>query len=145
MTKQYVLSILGAVLCGLVLSQQFHVIPSGSGGLDPCKYFENVTDIQSLNHHEFVAFEQCLYYFLANKAQQSSTKLGSVHPIATLPPTYGSSDQKSVKVRVGQITLQHFQLVRSNSDQIVNGVYRTNFLKISISWAIWRCNGMTIV
>jgi hypothetical protein len=117
MTRHYLnaLSIFGVVLCGLALSQQFHVIPSGSGGLDPCKYFENVTDIQSLNHHEFVAFEQCLYYFLANKAQQSSTKLGSVHPIATLPPTYGSSDQKSVKVRVGQITLQHFQLVDSIS------------------------------
>lgn len=40
-----VLSVIGLLICGLAIAQQFHVIPAGSGpgGLDPCKYFENVT------------------------------------------------------------------------------------------------------
>jgi hypothetical protein len=91
--------------------------------LDPCRYFENVSDVQQLNHHEYVAFEQCLYYFLANRAQhQAANAFGAIHPIATLPPAYGGNkggagnsgggpQQKEIRVRVGQITLQHFQLV----------------------------------
>lgn len=66
-----------------------------------------------------MAFEQCLYYFLANRAQhQAASAFGAVHPIATLPPNFAvTGAQKGavgsqVKVRVGQITLQHFQLVK---------------------------------
>lgn len=78
-----------------------------------------ITSLLPLNSVFTVSFKNFNYLhvlklldFLANKAQQSSSKFGSVHPIATLPPVYGSqSDQKTVKVRVGQITLQHFQLV----------------------------------
>lgn len=131
------LSVFASVFLEYACAQQFQVSPASPNNLDPCKYFENVTgkwnwasvhatlspaisDIQQLNHHEFVAFEQCLYYFLANRAQHQSMKFNAVHPIATLPPIYGGgNEQKSIKVRAGQITLQHFQLVsRHGSGQI---------------------------
>ncbi|KAI6192167.1 Neur-chan-LBD domain-containing protein [Aphelenchoides bicaudatus] len=128
--------VVALIICGFatVCAQQFHAIPSGATSLDPCKYFDNVTDVQSLNHHEFVAFEQCLYYFLANKAQQSSSKFGSVHPIATLPPVGGQTDQKTVKVRVGQITLQHFQLNEFLKDLNIVGYMEMQWNDERLSW-----------
>lgn len=71
--------------------------------------FDRITSLKM-----YLAYEQCLYYFLANKAQHNSVKFGTIHPIATLPPTYGEDAQKSIKVQIGQITLQHFQLVIKN-------------------------------
>lgn len=63
-----------------------------------------------MSSHEYVAYEQCLYYYLSNKAQHTSIKFGTVHPLATLPPSYADEARKSVKVQIGQVTLQHFQL-----------------------------------
>ncbi|CAD5231049.1 unnamed protein product [Bursaphelenchus okinawaensis] len=138
---------LSAVLLPLFLAQQFHISGPGSvGSLDPCKYFENVTDVQQLNHHEFVAFEQCLYYFLANKAQQGSAKFGSVHPIATLPPVYGSTDQKNVKVKVGQITLQHFQLNEFVKDLNIMGYMEMQWDDQRLAWdqSQWKLEKLQI-
>ncbi|KAI6221905.1 Neur-chan-LBD domain-containing protein [Aphelenchoides fujianensis] len=140
------LATVGLVALSVVLAQQFHVIPSGGSNLDPCKYFENVTDVQSLNHHEFVAFEQCLYYFLANKAQHETTKFGSVHPIATLPPVYGQSDRKNVKVRIGQITLQHFQLNEFLKDLNIVGYMEIQWDDQRLSWdqSQWKLEKLQI-
>jgi len=52
------------------------------------------TDIESLNHHQYASFENCVYYFLANRAQQQVISSGlhfgtaSLQPIASMPPNY---------------------------------------------------------
>lgn len=143
------------LLLGIAIAsgQQLQLSPASNiNSLDPCKFFENVTgnynlinempnlnprsnsDVQQLNHHEFVAFEQCVYYFLANKAQRSSAKFGAVHPIATLPPTYAEGAPSTVKVRVGQITLQHFQLNEFLKDLNVVGYMQMEWTDSRLAW-----------
>ncbi|KAI1700724.1 neurotransmitter-gated ion-channel ligand binding domain-containing protein [Ditylenchus destructor] len=107
--------------------------------LDPCKYFENITDVQQLNHHEYVAFEQCLYYFLANRAQhQAAGAFGAIHPIATLPPSYGGPRNGpkggEIRVRVGQITIQHFQLNEFLKDLHIVGYLEMQWDDQRLSW-----------
>ena len=50
-------------------------------------------DVQKFNNHEYRVFENCIYYWLANRAQKASDvglAFGAgVHPIATLPPNLG--------------------------------------------------------
>uniref|UniRef100_A0A915EKY2 Neurotransmitter-gated ion-channel ligand-binding domain-containing protein n=1 Tax=Ditylenchus dipsaci TaxID=166011 RepID=A0A915EKY2_9BILA len=109
--------------------------------LDPCKYFENITDTQQMNHHEYVAFEQCLYYYLANRAQhQAAGAFGALHPIATLPPTYGAgvhtahSKASDIRVKVGQITMQHFQLNEFLKDLHIVGYMEMQWDDSRLTW-----------
>ncbi|KAE9547467.1 hypothetical protein FO519_009322 [Halicephalobus sp. NKZ332] len=119
----------------VVGAQQLQLTPANSiNNLDPCKYFENITDTQQLSHHEFVAFEQCVYYFLASKAQKTSTKFGAVHPIATLPPTFAENAPPTIKVKVGQITLQHFQLNEFLKDLNIVGYMQLEWADKRLSW-----------
>uniref|UniRef100_A0A1I8BNH1 Neur_chan_LBD domain-containing protein n=1 Tax=Meloidogyne hapla TaxID=6305 RepID=A0A1I8BNH1_MELHA len=64
-----------------------------------CKrFFENITNIESLNHHQYASFENCVYYFLANRAQQQIASSGlnfgtaSLQPIASMPPNYSQNE-----------------------------------------------------
>lgn len=83
-----------------------------SANIMECKrFFENITNIESLNHHQYASFENCVYYFLANRAQQQVASSGlhfgtaSLQPIASMPPNYSQ-----IRLLVAKITIQHFQL-----------------------------------
>uniref|UniRef100_A0AC34FEJ4 Neurotransmitter-gated ion-channel ligand-binding domain-containing protein n=1 Tax=Panagrolaimus sp. ES5 TaxID=591445 RepID=A0AC34FEJ4_9BILA len=67
-------------------------------------------------------------------AQRTSAKFGAVHPIATLPPTYGENSQPVVKVKVGQITLQHFQLNEFLKDLNIVGYMQLQWSDNRLSW-----------
>uniref|UniRef100_A0A914C1H4 Neurotransmitter-gated ion-channel ligand-binding domain-containing protein n=1 Tax=Acrobeloides nanus TaxID=290746 RepID=A0A914C1H4_9BILA len=136
-----------ALLCAALFGYAFAQFPVGSGtNLDVCKYFENVTDVQTLTSHEYVAYEQCLYYFLANKAQHTNVRFGTIHPIATLPPTYAEDAPKSVKVQIGQITLQHFQLNEFLKDLQIVGYMQMEWEDKRLAWdpSQWKVDKLKI-
>ncbi|KAF7632089.1 Neur_chan_LBD domain-containing protein [Meloidogyne graminicola] len=83
-----------------------------SANIMECKrFFENITNVESLNHHQYSSFENCIYYFLANRVQQQVVSSGlhfgsaSFQPISSLPPSFNQ-----IKLFVAKITIQHFQL-----------------------------------
>uniref|UniRef100_A0A7E4ZTM0 Neur_chan_LBD domain-containing protein n=1 Tax=Panagrellus redivivus TaxID=6233 RepID=A0A7E4ZTM0_PANRE len=134
-------------LLAIAAGQQLSLSPASPlNSLDPCKYFENVTDTTQLSHHEFVAYEQCVYYFLASKAQKNSAKFGTVHPIATLPPTYAENAPSTVKVKIGQITLQHFQLNEFVKDLNIVGYMQVEWPDKRLAWDAnqWRLDKLQI-
>lgn len=55
-----------------------------------------VQDVETLNHHDYASFEHCVFYFLANRAQQQTAASGlhfgaSLHPISSLPPNFNEA------------------------------------------------------
>ncbi|KAH7728300.1 CBN-LGC-21 protein [Aphelenchoides avenae] len=74
-------------------------------------------------------------------------KFNAVHPIATLPPIYGGgNDQKSIKVRAGQITLQHFQLNEFLKDLNIVGYLELQWDDSRLSWekTQWKVDKLQI-
>ncbi|KAK0390494.1 hypothetical protein QR680_019377 [Steinernema hermaphroditum] len=128
----------------LVLSSLFH--NSGiSFGVEPCSYFDNITDIQQLEQHQFASFEQCLYYFLATETQKKYANAAVPHAIASLPPSYGKRN-RSVNVRVSQITLQHSHLNEFLKDLSIHGYLQLDWNDERLSWDSnrWKINQLQI-
>uniref|UniRef100_A0A0K0ETJ7 Neur_chan_LBD domain-containing protein n=1 Tax=Strongyloides stercoralis TaxID=6248 RepID=A0A0K0ETJ7_STRER len=108
--------------------------------LEQCKYLQNITNTQQLSHHEYVAFEQCLYYYLASETQKKFLKLKVLHPLATLPPS------NNVNVFVKQITLQHFSLNEFVKDLNIVGYMELNWEDDRLKWDtnMWKTNKLQI-
>uniref|UniRef100_A0A0N4ZRY6 alpha-1,3-mannosyl-glycoprotein 2-beta-N-acetylglucosaminyltransferase n=1 Tax=Parastrongyloides trichosuri TaxID=131310 RepID=A0A0N4ZRY6_PARTI len=95
---------------------------------------------QQLSRHEYVAFEQCLYYYLASESQKKFLKLKVLHPLATLPPS------NNVNVFVKQITLQHFSLNEFVKDLNIVGYIELNWQDDRLKWdtTTWKTNKLQI-
>ncbi|KAL3092523.1 hypothetical protein niasHS_007732 [Heterodera schachtii] len=107
---------------------------SGINAIECKKFFENVTDVESLNHHEFAVFEHCVFYFLANRAQQQVGSQGfhfgaSIHPIASMPPTYND-----LRLSVSKITIQHFHLNEFMRDLNIAGYLELRWHDERLTW-----------
>lgn len=76
--------------------------------------FIDISDIETLNRHQFEILEQCLYYYLAAEAQRKAQYFNAIQALAAFPPE--STDLKGSRVRVffHQITLQNFIMVSNH-------------------------------
>uniref|UniRef100_A0A9J2PHR7 Neurotransmitter-gated ion-channel ligand-binding domain-containing protein n=1 Tax=Ascaris lumbricoides TaxID=6252 RepID=A0A9J2PHR7_ASCLU len=125
-------------------AQVFEIQPSISN-LDMCDYLKNITDVETLEQHQFGILEQCLYYYLAGEAQRKANGYGIMHAIASLPPTIGKKPSP-IKIRFNQITLQHFELNEFLKDLSIHGYMEVSWDDPRLSWdqQQWKLSKMTV-
>uniref|UniRef100_A0A914W3Q3 Neurotransmitter-gated ion-channel ligand-binding domain-containing protein n=1 Tax=Plectus sambesii TaxID=2011161 RepID=A0A914W3Q3_9BILA len=107
--------------------------------LDPCLEVQNVTGkyhIETLNHHQYITLEHCLYYHLAREVQ---TQAGTGNAIALLPPSNGQK-QEEINVRFHKVTLQHYYLNEFMKDITVNGFFELSWNDPRLTWKQERWN-----
>ncbi|VDO51959.1 unnamed protein product [Brugia timori] len=85
--------------------------------LNTCQYLRNVSDVETLNRHQFEILEQCLYYYLAAEAQRKAQYFNAIQALSAFPPEAANARGSRVKLFFHQITLQHFVMV-SKSESI---------------------------
>uniref|UniRef100_A0A0R3RUH1 Neur_chan_LBD domain-containing protein n=1 Tax=Elaeophora elaphi TaxID=1147741 RepID=A0A0R3RUH1_9BILA len=96
--------------------------------------FTFISDIETLNRHQFEVLEQCLYYYLASEAQRKMQYFNALHALAAFPPE--SNDLKGSRVRVlfQQITLQHFVMNEFLRELNINGYIIVFWEDNRLSW-----------
>ncbi|CAG9533816.1 unnamed protein product [Cercopithifilaria johnstoni] len=103
--------------------------------LNKCEYLKNISDIETLNRHQFEILEQCLYYYLAAEAQRKTQHFNVIHALAIFPPE--TTDLKGSRVRIffQQITLQHFVMNEFLRELNINGYITVFWDDNRLSWS----------
>ncbi|VDN58444.1 unnamed protein product [Dracunculus medinensis] len=101
--------------------------------LNSCQYLQNISDVETLDRHQYNILEQCLYYYLAGEAQRKAGRFGGIRAIVTLSP---NSESKSIPVTINfhQITLQHFELNEFTKDITIQGYMAVSWIDKRLSW-----------
>uniref|UniRef100_A0AC35TG39 Neur_chan_LBD domain-containing protein n=1 Tax=Rhabditophanes sp. KR3021 TaxID=114890 RepID=A0AC35TG39_9BILA len=108
--------------------------------LEQCKYLQNATNTEQLAKHEYAAYENCLYYYLASEQQKLALKIGVLHPLATLPPA------NKVVVTINQITLQQYELNEYTKELRISGYVQEQWSDSRLSWPTdkWKTSKLQI-
>ncbi|KAL3990101.1 Neurotransmitter-gated ion-channel ligand binding domain family protein [Acanthocheilonema viteae] len=102
--------------------------------LNTCQYLKNVSDIETLNRHQFEILEQCLYYYLAAEAQRKTQYFNAIHALAAFPPESVGLKGSRVRVLFQQITLQQFVMNEFLRELNINGYIIVFWDDNRLSW-----------
>ncbi|KAK6114210.1 Neurotransmitter-gated ion-channel ligand binding domain family protein [Brugia pahangi] len=114
--------------------------------LNTCQYLRNISDVETLNRHQFEILEQCLYYYLAAEAQRKAQYFNAIQALSAFPPEAANARGSRVKLFFHQITLQHFVMNEFLKELNINGYISIFWDDSRLSWneEHWKLKKMEI-
>lgn len=119
--------IIGVILIGCYFPE---LLMGQSSNEKECKWKTNLTDsdIETLPSHRYAVLEDCLYYFLSQKAKKD---YGKDNALMVLPPT---KDQNIIEVTIHKTMIRQMWMNEAWKQMHVNGYMLLSWKDSRMSW-----------